>query len=238
MIKEKKKGFGKETFEEEILKEAEKEASGEKVQNESENAEQAGSENAGAEQAGSENAGAEQAESAGAKSESAEQQSESAGEANSVEADSTEAENKAAKENEDFKNQYVRLMADFQNFRKRTEKEKSDIYAYANEKIVVDLLSVIDNFERAIAMANVNEGADASFVEGMKMILKQMLDVLRKHDVKEIEAVGQDFDPNFHNAVMMEDNPDFESGKVTEVLQKGYMLNDRVIRPSMVKVAN
>ena len=99
-------------------------------------------------------------------------------------------------------------------------------------------MDVIDNFERATAAAEKKEGADESFIEGMNMILKQMLDVLRKHDVKEIEAMGEDFDPNFHNAVMMEDNPDFESGKVTEVMQKGYMLNDRVIRPSMVKVAN
>lgn len=150
----------------------------------------------------------------------------------------TQEEEKPQNEGEDFKNQYVRLMADFQNFRKRTEKEKNEIYAYANEKLVVDLLDVIDNFERAIDAAEKKEGADESFIEGMNMILKQMLDVLRKHDVKEIEAVGEDFDPNFHNAVMMEDNPDFESGKVTEVMQKGYMLNDRVIRPSMVKVAN
>ena len=145
-----------------------------------------------------------------------------------------------SEQSEDFKNQYVRLMADFQNFRKRTEKEKSDIYAYANEKIVCDMLDVLDNFERAIDAAEKAEKDDANdgFLEGMKMILKQMLDVLRKHDVKEIEALGQDFDPNFHSAVMMEDNPDFESGKVTFVMQKGYMLNDRVIRPAMVKVAN
>lgn len=160
----------------------------------------------------------------------------------STEAEEKKEEAQAEEKNEadDYKNQYVRLMADFQNFRKRTEKEKSDIYAFANEKIVCDMLDVLDNFERAIEAAEKAEDGNANdgFIEGMKMILKQMLDVLRKHNVKEIEALGQDFDPNYHNAVMMEDNPDFESGKVTFVMQKGYMLNDRVIRPSMVKVAN
>ena len=160
----------------------------------------------------------------------------------STEAEEKKEEAQAEEKNEadDYKNQYVRLMADFQNFRKRTEKEKSDIYAFANEKIVCDMLDVLDNFERAIEAAEKAEDGNTNdgFIEGMKMILKQMLDVLRKHNVKEIDALGQDFDPNYHNAVMMEDNPDFESGKVTFVMQKGYMLNDRVIRPSMVKVAN
>ena len=128
----------------------------------------------------------------------------------------------------------MRLMADFQNYRKRVEKEKSDIYAYANEKIVSQLLDVIDNFERALDV----ETADEGFVEGMKLIFKQFMDVLEKSGLEEINALGEDFDPNFHNAIMMEDNPDFESGKVTFVMQKGYILNKKVIRPSMVKVNN
>lgn len=137
-------------------------------------------------------------------------------------------------EEEALNAKYLRLMADFQNFRRRTEKEKNDIYAFANEKIVSELLNVIDNFERALAMATEGDG----FAEGMKLIFKQLQGVLEKSGVAEIEALGQDFDPNFHNAVMMEDSAEYESGKVTEVLQKGYMLNNRVIRPSMVKVAN
>ena len=129
---------------------------------------------------------------------------------------------------------YMRLMADFQNFKRRTEKEKSDIYAFANEKIISELLNVIDNFERALL-----HGAEGdSFAEGMNMIFKQLQGVLEKAGVKEIEALGLDFDPNFHNAVMTEDSTEYESGKVTEVLQKGYTLNSKVIRPSMVKVAN
>ena len=137
-------------------------------------------------------------------------------------------------EEEALNAKYLRLMADFQNFRRRTEKEKNDIYAFANEKIVSELLNVIDNFERALAMAEEGD----SFAEGIRLIFKQLQGVLEKSGVAEIEALGQDFDPNFHNAVMMEDSTEYESGKVTEVLQKGYMLNNRVIRPSMVKVAN
>lgn len=137
-------------------------------------------------------------------------------------------------EDEALNLQYMRLMADFQNYKKRVEKEKNDIYAYANEKIVSQLLDVIDNFERALEV----ETADEGFVEGMKMIFKQFMDVLKKSGLEEIKALGEDFDPNFHNAIMTEDNPDFESGKVTLVMQKGYILNKKVIRPSMVKVNN
>lgn len=146
-----------------------------------------------------------------------------------------DAEKKASGAEEEALNvKYMRLMADFQNFKRRTEKEKSDIYAFANEKIISELLNVIDNFERALL-----HGAEGdSFAEGMNMIFKQLQGVLEKAGVKEIEALGLDFDPNFHNAVMTEDSTEYESGKVTEVLQKGYTLNSKVIRPSMVKVAN
>ena len=146
----------------------------------------------------------------------------------------TEEKKEMSQEDEALNVKYLRLMADFQNFKRRTEKEKSDIYAFANEKIVSELLNVIDNFERALAL-----GAEGdSFVEGMSLIFKQLQGVLDKAGVKEIEALGQEFDPNFHNAVMMEDTDEFESGKVSCVLQKGYTLNNKVIRPSMVKVAN
>ncbi len=147
-----------------------------------------------------------------------------------------EAEKSPAQKEEDeaLNTKYLRLMADFQNYKRRAEKEKGDIYAYANEKLVTQLLEVIDNFERAL----MHPGADESFVEGMRMIFKQLTGVLEKAGLEEINALGEDFDPNFHNAVMMEDNADYESGKVTEVMQKGYLLNKKVIRPSMVKVNN
>lgn len=161
-----------------------------------------------------------------------------AAEENAGEADETEeAEEQASQQKEEdeaLNTKYLRLMADFQNYKRRTEKEKGDIYAYANEKIVTELLTVMDNFERAL----MHESADESFAEGMRMIFKQLTGVLEKAGLEEINALGEDFDPNFHNAVMMEDNADYESGKVTEVMQKGYLLNKKVIRPSMVKVNN
>ncbi len=135
---------------------------------------------------------------------------------------------------DDANDKYLRLLADYQNMKRRVEQEKADIYAYGNEKIVKDMLDVIDNFERALEV----ETTDKNFKEGIELILKQFKTALEKAGVSEIEALGKEFDPNFHNAVMMEDNPDFESGHVTCVLQKGYILNSRVVRPSMVKVAN
>lgn len=139
-----------------------------------------------------------------------------------------------SKEEEELNTKYLRLAADFQNFRRRVEKERKDIYAYANEKIVVDLLDVIDNFERALEHSKGNED---SFAEGMGMIFKQFKGVLEKNGVVEIKALGEDFDPNYHHAVLTENSVEYSSGKVTQVLQKGYMLNEKVIRPSMVKVA-
>ncbi|MDD6154171.1 MAG: nucleotide exchange factor GrpE [Eubacteriales bacterium] len=145
--------------------------------------------------------------------------------------DDEEAEKKSAEE-EAWNDKYTRLMADFQNYKRRTEKEKADVYAFANEKLVGELLQVLDNFERAID----NECQDKAYADGMKMIFKQFSDILAKSGLKEIEAKGQDFDPNFHHAVLQDDNDEFESGQVTEVLQKGYTLNEKVIRPAMVKV--
>lgn len=145
-----------------------------------------------------------------------------------------EEEKAEAKEEpkEDESTRYMRLMADFQNFKKRAAKEKTDLYQYANEKIVTELLTVLDNFERALEQ----EAGDAGFKEGMELIFKQLGDVLEKSGLAEIEALGEDFDPNFHNAVMTEESEEYESGKVSGVLQKGYTLNGKVIRPSMVKV--
>lgn len=143
------------------------------------------------------------------------------------------ADREATQEEEELNTRYLRLAADFQNYKRRVEKEKGDIYAYANEKIVVELLDVIDNFERALEHSNESE----SFAEGMNMIFKQFKGVLEKSGVEEINALGEDFDPNFHHAVLTENSAEYESGKITQVLQKGYLLNKKVIRPAMVKVA-
>jgi molecular chaperone GrpE len=135
---------------------------------------------------------------------------------------------------EELNAKYMRLMADFQNQKKRFDKEKADIHQYANEKIVKNLLEVLDNFERAL---DATKDADPSLHEGMELIFKQLMAALEKAGVAEIKALGEEFDPNFHNAVMMEETDEYESNKVSEVMQKGYTLNSRVIRPSMVKVA-
>ncbi|MEG0391406.1 MAG: nucleotide exchange factor GrpE [Anaerovoracaceae bacterium] len=150
-----------------------------------------------------------------------------------AEAKEASAKDTPKEEDEDLNTKYLRLMADFQNYKRRSEKERGDIHAYANEKIVNQLLEVMDNFERAL-----NHDSDDNFKEGMVMIFNQLKEVLKKSGVEEIEAENAEFDPNFHNAVMMEDTDAVESGKVSQVLQKGYTLNGKVIRPSMVKVAN
>ena len=129
---------------------------------------------------------------------------------------------------------YVRLLAEFQNFKKRAAKEKTDIHAYANEKLMTDLLPVLDNFERALETKT--EEVE-SYAKGMELIFQQMKTALENHGLKEIAAQGEDFDPNKHSAVMTEESDELESGKVSKVLQKGYELNGRVIRPAMVAVA-
>ncbi len=151
-----------------------------------------------------------------------------------AEAAEDKKEEKEAEPEEDGDAKYLRLMADFQNYKKRVEKEKKDLYSYANEKLVTELLAVLDNFERALS----HEDAGDGFKEGMEMIFKQLVDVLEKSGLAEIAALGEDFDPNFHNAVMTEETEEYESGKVSGVLQKGYTLNGKVIRPSMVKVVS
>ena len=145
----------------------------------------------------------------------------------------TEAAEETKEAEEELEVRFLRLAADFQNYKRRVVKEKSDIYAYANESLMVELLEVIDNFDRALEA----DCTDKGMLEGMKMILKQFKGVLEKNGLEGIEAQGQEFDPNFHHAVMMESVENCKSGEITEVIQKGYMLNKKVIRPAMVKVA-
>jgi molecular chaperone GrpE len=140
-------------------------------------------------------------------------------------------------QDEELSAKYMRLAADFQNYKRRVEKEKSEVYAYANEKIAVDLLAVLDNFERALEAQGGAETKDEIFATGMELIFKQLQDILAKNGVEEIQSLGETFDPAMHHAVMMEATSDYESGKVSAVLGKGYRLRERVIRPAMVKVA-
>ena len=164
-------------------------------------------------------------------------ETEEAAESGSQEEPKEEAKAEAEKEDKKYDElnaRYMRLMADFQNQKKRFEKERADIYQFANEDIVKSLLEVIDNFERALD-ASKDDGS--KFREGMEMIFKQLMGALEKAGVSEIKALGEEFDPKFHNAVMMEETSEYESNKVSGVMQKGYTLNSKVIRPSMVKVA-
>lgn len=142
----------------------------------------------------------------------------------------SESEDSAEKQETE---RYLRLMAEFQNFKKRVEKEKKDIRTYGNENIMTELLPVLDNFERALETEHDDIGG---YVKGMELIFQQLKTALEHAGLKEIEALGEDFDPTKHNAVMTEESDEHESGKVNKVLQKGYTLKDKVIRPSMVSV--
>lgn len=138
---------------------------------------------------------------------------------------------------EDLTDRLRRQMAEFENFRKRTEKEKSQMFDMGAKTIVEKVLPVIDNFERGLAAVPEDKKEDA-FVVGMDKIYKQFLTTLEEVGVKPIEAVGQEFDPNFHNAVMHVEDEGLGENIVAEELQKGYMYRDAVVRHSMVKVAN
>ena len=135
---------------------------------------------------------------------------------------------------EDLTDRLKRSMAEFDNYRKRTEKEKSSMYIIGAKDIVEKMLPIVDNFERGLAQAP----EDDPFAEGMKMIYKQMITAFDEMGVKPIEAVGKEFDPNLHNAVMHVEDESVGENIVVEEFQKGYTYKDFVVRHSMVKVAN
>lgn len=136
---------------------------------------------------------------------------------------------------EELNDRLKRQMAEFENFRKRSEKEKSQMFDMGAKTIVEKILPVIDNFERGLA-AVPDDKRDDPFITGMDKVYKQMLTELDAAGVKPIECVGQEFDPDFHNAVMQVENDELESGTVAQELQKGYMYKDSVVRHSMVSV--
>ena len=192
----------------------------------------------GAAEAENENLEAEHAEaengetSAGSESQEAETKE--------TEKESKESEAKEARKDpkdaqiEELQDRLKRQMAEFDNFRKRTEKEKSSMYIIGAKDIVEKMLPVVDNFERGLAQAPEGD----SFADGMKMIYKQLITTLDELGVKPIEAVGKEFDPNFHNAVMHVEDEEAGENIVVEEFQKGYTYKDFVVRHSMVKVAN
>ncbi len=135
---------------------------------------------------------------------------------------------------DDLNDKVMRQMAEFENFRKRTEKEKGQMYDMGAKSILEKILPVVDNFERGLDSAPEGD----SFADGMKMIYKQLMTSLEEAGVKEIEAEGEEFNPDYHNAVMHVEDEELGENVVVEVLQKGYMYNDTVLRHAMVKVAN
>lgn len=145
-----------------------------------------------------------------------------------------EKKDKKTEQIEELTDRLQRNMAEFDNYRKRTEKEKASMYVIGAKEVVEKILPVVDNFERGLASA---EEGDA-FAEGMQMIYKQLMTALSEIGVQPIEALGQVFDPNFHNAVMHVEDPEAGENTVVEELQKGYLYKEFVVRHSMVKVAN
>lgn len=138
---------------------------------------------------------------------------------------------------EELTDKVKRTMAEFENFRKRNEREKTHMYEVGAKDIIEKMLPVVDNFERGLTSIPEDQ-KDGAVAQGMEMIYKQMITALEEIGVKEIEALGKEFDPNFHNAVMHEDNDEAGENIIVEVFQKGYTYRDAVIRYSMVKVAN
>ena len=159
--------------------------------------------------------------------------------------EAAEGEGGAAEEEKDPKQQRIeeledmvkRQLAEFDNFRKRTEKEKETMFEAGAKSVIEKLLPVVDNFERGLASISEEEQGSAH-AEGMQMIYKQLMGELDKLDVKPIEAVGKEFNPELHNAVMQCESDEYESGIVAQELQKGYTYRDSVIRHSMVAVVS
>lgn len=152
--------------------------------------------------------------------------------------DVSDAQQKAEAAVEEMKARYVRLQADFSNFKKRSASEKLQISEVVKMDVLHNILPIVDNFERALQSPQDSLTDELkSFVDGYAMIYKQLMDVLAKEGVTKIEAVGKPFDPNYHQAVMRVPSDEYEDDTVVEVLQEGYLLGDKTLRPAMVKVA-
>lgn len=156
-----------------------------------------------------------------------------------VEEEGEEVVNKDPKDKliDELNDKYMRTFAEFDNFRKRSEKEKAAMFELGAKSIIEKILPVIDNFERGFSTVEEEDKEDA-FVKGMDMVYKQMVSTLEEAGVKAIDAVGQQFDPNLHNAVMHIDDEAFGENEIAEEFQKGYTYRESVVRHSMVKVAN
>lgn len=143
---------------------------------------------------------------------------------------------KLKQEIEELKARNLRIQADLENFRKRTKTEREAAAKYRSQSLAEQLLPALDNFERALAV-EVKSEESQSILTGVDMVYRQFVEALEQEGIEEIEALGEPFDPHKHQAVMQEKSEEYDSGIVSEVLQKGYQLKERVIRPSMVKVS-
>jgi molecular chaperone GrpE len=139
-----------------------------------------------------------------------------------------------AKQNYD---RFLRVSAEFDNYKKRSAREMSEFRKYANESLISDMLTVVDNIERAISTSSSDDKANSCIIEGVSLTLKEILRVFDNFGVKPIESLNKTFDPNFHQAVMQEESEDHPENTVITELQKGYMIHDRLLRPSMVVVS-
>lgn len=137
----------------------------------------------------------------------------------------------------EYKEKCLRLQADFENSRKRLDREKQDFVKFANEGIILDLLNVLDDLERSVQLSEEKHQDLAAFLKGVEMIVAHLYQMLKNHGVKPIEAKGKAFDPNYHEALMQVEDNNFPDHTVIEEMQKGYLLNERVIRTSKVKVS-
>ncbi len=141
------------------------------------------------------------------------------------------------KDLDEAKDRYIRLFAEFENMRKRHDRERSQIIKYAHEEVIIEMLGFFEDFERVITAARANPSNAPELVKGIDMIYGRMQQLLKKYDVREVEAAGRKFDHNFHEALMVEESAEHEDGVVLEVFQKGFMLGDRVVRTAKVKVS-
>ncbi|NWL86893.1 nucleotide exchange factor GrpE [Paenibacillus sp. 79R4] len=137
---------------------------------------------------------------------------------------------------EEQQQRILRVQADYDNFRRRTLKEKEELAKYASAKLISELLPVIDNFERALGTVSDNE-AVVAYSKGVEMIIRQFENVLQSEGLKKMETVGEVFNPEYHQAIMQVDSDEYEAGIVVEEVQSGYLLKDKVLRPAMVKVS-
>ncbi len=144
---------------------------------------------------------------------------------------------KLAQEAAEYKDKYMRLFAEFDNARKRMEREKLDFVKYANEELLSEFLNILDDLERSVEAAKAKHEDYTAFLKGIEMVMAHVYEMLKKNNVKPIEAVGKKFDPHCHEALMQEETEQAEDDVILEEFQKGYTLGDRVIRSAKVKVA-